>query len=69
MQEQSILRVSNLRSGLDRRTKEPYLILEEGSQKIAVREVAMLLYSRESVLINRIKTTEELVRLIKTGKL
>ena len=66
--EQSILRVSNLRSGLDRRTKEPYFILK-GSQRIAVRELAMLLYSRESVLINRIKTTEELVRLIKTGKL
>ena len=67
--EQSILRVGNLRSGLDRRTKEPYLILEEGSQRIAVRELAKVLYIREDVLINRIKTYSDLQRLIRNGKL
>ena len=66
--EQSILRVSNLRSSLDRRTREPYFILK-GSQKIAVREVAKALYIREDVLINRIKTYSDLQRLIRNGKL
>ena len=69
MQEQSILRVCNLRSSLDRRTREPYFILKEGSQKIAVRELAKVLYIREDVLINRIRTYSDLQRLIRNGKL
>ena len=67
--EQSILRVSNLRSSLDRRTREPFFILEEGSQKICIRELARSLYVREDILINKIKTYSDLQRLIRNGKL